>query len=69
MKISIVTVAFNAAATIEETIRSVLGQEGVDLEYIVVDRGSHDGTAAIIQRYAPMLSWWVSEPDRARPTR
>ena len=66
MKVSIVTVAFNAAATIEETIRSVLAQEGVELEYIVVDGGSHDGTAAIVQRYAPMLSSWVSEPDRGQ---
>jgi glycosyltransferase involved in cell wall biosynthesis len=66
MKVSIVTVAFNAAATIEQTMRSVLSQEGVDLEYIVVDGGSEDGTVAIIQRYAPMLSWWISEQDRGQ---
>lgn len=66
MKVSIVTVAFNAAATIEETIRSVLSQEGADFDYIVVDGGSNDGTAAIVERYAPMLSWWTSEPDRSQ---
>jgi glycosyltransferase involved in cell wall biosynthesis len=66
MKVSIVTVAFNAAGTIDETIRSVLAQESVDFEYIVIDGGSADGTAAIIERYAPKLSWWVSEPDRGQ---
>lgn len=63
MKVSIVTVSFNSAGTIEETIRSVLGQEGVELEYIVVDGASRDGTAQIIERYAERLTWWVSEPD------
>jgi glycosyltransferase involved in cell wall biosynthesis len=66
MKITIVTVAFNAAATIEETIRSVLAQEGVELEYILVDGASTDGTAEIIARYAARLASWVSEPDRGQ---
>ncbi len=66
MKISIVTPCYNAAATIEETIRSVLDQDGVDLEYIVCDGGSTDGTAEIIRRYAPRLAWWVSERDRGQ---
>jgi glycosyltransferase involved in cell wall biosynthesis len=66
MKISIITPCYNAAATIEDTIRSVLDQEGVDLEYIVADGGSTDGTADIIRRYAPRLKWWVSERDRGQ---
>lgn len=66
MKISLVTVAYNAAATIEQTLRSVLTQEGVELEYVVLDGGSNDGTAAIIERYAPQLAWWQSMPDRGQ---
>ena len=66
MKISIVTPCYNAAATIEETIRSVLDQEGVDLEYIVCDGGSGDGTADIIRSHAARLAWWVSERDRGQ---
>lgn len=66
MKVSIITPCFNAAATIEETIRSVLDQGGVDLEYIVCDGGSTDGTAEIIRRYESRLAWWVSERDRGQ---
>src|ERR1700733_12228454 len=63
MKIGLVTPSFNSAATIEETIQSVLGQEGVDLEYVVMDGGSTDGTVEIIKKYESRLSWWVSERD------
>ncbi len=66
MKISIVTPCFNAASTIEETIRSVLDQQGVDLEYIICDGGSSDGTADIIRRHESQLAWWVSERDRGQ---
>ncbi len=66
MKISIVTACFNAAATVEETLRSVLGQSGVGLEYIVIDGASTDGTTGIIERFAPRLAHYVSEPDRGQ---
>lgn len=63
-KISIVTVCYNAADTLEDTILSVLGQKNAETEYIVVDGGSRDGTTYIIKKYAGRLDRWVSEPDR-----
>jgi glycosyltransferase involved in cell wall biosynthesis len=62
--VSVVTVCFNAAPTLEQTILSVLAQEGVNLEYVVIDGGSSDGSVAIIQRYAARLAYWCSERDR-----
>lgn len=66
MKISLVTPCYNSAATIDETIRSVLDQEGVDFEYAVMDGGSTDGTVDIIRKYEPRLAWWASERDRGQ---
>jgi glycosyltransferase involved in cell wall biosynthesis len=62
-RISIVTASFNAVRWIEDAIRSVLDQGYPDLEYVVVDGGSTDGTVDVIRRYADRLTWWVSEPD------
>ncbi len=64
MKISIVTVCFNAEATIAHTIQSVLSQKNVDLEYIVVDGASKDSTPEIVKSFGNKISTFVSEPDR-----
>ena len=63
-KISIITITFNCAELIERTMQNVLAQTYPNLEYIVIDGGSTDGTAETIARYAHRLAYTISEPDR-----
>ena len=62
-KISIVTPSFNSKELIADTINSVLGQNYPNLEYIMIDGGSTDGTAHIIEQFSSKLSYWHSEKD------
>ncbi len=65
-RITIVTPSYNQAQFVEQTLRSVLLQNYPNLEYIVIDGGSDDGSARIIEKYAPWLSHWESERDRGQ---
>ena len=73
MKVTLITVCFNSAATLSTAIDSVLSQKGVDIEYIIVDGGSSDGTVEVLKDYEnkllnlstiqPFNFRWLSEKD------
>lgn len=63
-KISIVTVTYNAESILEKTILSVINQDYDNIEYIVIDGGSTDGTIEVIKKHQDKISFWLSEPDK-----
>lgn len=64
MKVSIITVCLNSSETIIDTIKSILSQDYKDIEYIVIDGGSKDGTLDILKKYKNQISKYTSEPDK-----
>ena len=64
MKISIITVSWNSQETIKDTIDSVLSQTYQNIEYIIIDGASIDGTVKIVQSYGDKITKFVSEPDK-----
>ncbi|CAM3762661.1 glycosyltransferase family 2 protein [Flavobacterium chungbukense] len=64
MKVSIITVCYNRKETIAKSIESVLSQDYSNIEYIVIDGNSTDGTKEIIKSYAEKISTYLSEPDK-----
>ena len=65
-KISIITPCFNAAQYIEQTILSIINQDYDNIEYVIIDGGSSDGTVDIIKKYEDKISYWISEPDKGQ---
>lgn len=64
MKVSIITVAYNSAKTLQDTIDSVGKQDYPNIEYIIIDGGSKDGTLSIIKDNLGVVTSWISEPDK-----
>lgn len=62
-RISVITVNLNNGAGLEKTIRSVISQRNISIEYIVIDGGSGDGSLEIIKEYEPYIAIWISKPD------
>jgi len=62
--ITVITVVYNGAKYLEDTIKSVINQTYPNVEYIIIDGGSTDGTIDIIKKYEDYIDYWVSEPDK-----
>jgi glycosyltransferase involved in cell wall biosynthesis len=65
-KLTIVTPSYNQSQYLEETVRSILLQNYPNLEYIVIDGGSNDGSMDILEKYSPWISYWQCEKDRGQ---
>jgi glycosyltransferase involved in cell wall biosynthesis len=63
-KVSIITIVFNGQRHLEQCIESVLGQTYSNIQYVVIDGGSTDGSVDIIRKYADRIAFWLSEKDR-----
>ena len=64
MKVSLITVCYNSKETIEATLQSVKNQSYSNIEFILVDGGSNDGTIDLIKKYEYIITKWISEPDK-----
>lgn len=64
MKISLITVSYNSATTIRDTIHSIRTQDYPDIEYIIVDGNSNDNTVEILKENESLINRWISEPDK-----
>ncbi len=64
MKVSLITIAYNSAETIEDTIKSIVAQDYFNIEYIIIDGGSTDNTLSIVDKFKDSIAIIISEPDK-----
>jgi len=64
INISVITVVLNGERHLEQTIQSVIGQSYDNVEYIIIDGGSTDGTVGMLNRYNDRIDYWISEGDK-----